>query len=75
MSQYTTVKNIYNNNNSNNNNNNNNNNNKDFFQEATRLTYQSSKRASHERKHVTLTDKRMYMCTYKSVKNKVLQAL
>jgi len=30
-----------------------------------RLTCQSSTRASNKRKHVTLTDKRMYMYTYK----------
>jgi len=36
-----------------------------LFQDATRLTCQSSTRASNKRKHVTLTDKCMYMYTYK----------
>ena len=38
---------------------------KTLFQEATRLICQSSTRTSTKRKHVTLTDKYMYMYTYK----------
>ena len=38
---------------------------KSICQEATRLTCQSSTRASNKRKHVTLTDKRLYVYTYK----------
>ena len=37
---------------------------KTLFQEATRLTCQSSTRASNKRTHVTLTDKRIYMYTH-----------
>ena len=37
---------------------------KTLCQEATRLACESSTRASNKRKHVALTDKRMYVYTY-----------